>query len=75
MIKLIVAFSNITHAPKISAFTSQKTHSVPIMKTDLLLLLTEIIFVHSENHREYINTLRGPGGGGDNVKFLKCYRS
>ena len=57
MMKLIVAFRNITNAPKISASTSQKTHSVPIMKTDRLLLFREIIFVHSENHREYINTL------------------
>ena len=62
MMKLIDAFRNIPKAPKNLASTSKKTHSVSITKTDRLLLLREIIFVHSENHREYINTLGGGGG-------------
>ena len=73
MMKLIVVFRNIANSPKNLASTSQKTHSVSITKTDRLLLLRKIIFVHSENHREHINTLCV--WGGDNVEFLKRYRS
>jgi len=72
MMKLIVAFRNIANAPKNLASTSQKTHSLSITKTYRLLLLKETMFVNSENHREYINTL---GGGGGNIEFIKCFRS
>ena len=70
MTKLIVALRNITNAPKNSAYTPQKTHSVNITKTDPLPRLRKRMFVHSENHREYINTLEG--GGEDNVELVSA---
>jgi hypothetical protein len=51
--KFIVAFHNLTNAPKDAGQTVQKTHCVYDTNSSPLILLTEIVAVICENHTEH----------------------
>jgi hypothetical protein len=48
-----------------SACTAQKTHPVSVIKTNQLIMYSEIIAVCSQIHTKHLNTLCG-----QNVEFL-----